>query len=348
MHRGLVIFLNTLLLVALSEGVARLAEWVHPRRDELGFAYSPYRMLRMASAPWPLNREGFRAEEWDAYRGSFLIEFLGGSVCVGVGDHPGETVPGRLEQALHGLGLARARVLNLCQGGATSAQELAILVEYGLPLDPQAVLSFDGANDVLHPRPVGEDDAPNLPYENAQLEARVDGRDAFSHLALARVALRLRARLRVPGSAVAQGEPVPLASIVDSYLYHLALARTLTESNHGFYAVLLQPTLHLDKPWSAEESALWHAARPQDGPELTLLIRERYTAARESIAEWSVSSGSSLYDLSRVFAGEPGEIYSDSVHFRGPRGYRLLFAELERQGLLTRLRERYHAWETGS
>ena len=65
----------------------------------------------------------------------------------------------------------------MCQGGATSAQELAILIEYGLPLHPQAVLSFDGANDVLHPRPIGDDDAANLPYQNAQFEARVDGQD---------------------------------------------------------------------------------------------------------------------------------------------------------------------------
>ncbi len=114
------VFLNTLLLLLGSEGAARLAEWVHPPASDLTFEYAPYRMLKMSQAPWRLNRDGFRARELETYRNSFLIEFLGGSVCLGVGTNPGPTVPERLEIALHRAGLARVEVLNLCQGGATS------------------------------------------------------------------------------------------------------------------------------------------------------------------------------------------------------------------------------------
>jgi hypothetical protein len=345
MQRVSLILVNTFLLLVLFEGAARVAERIHPGGDAVAFAYSPYRMLKMQRAPWALNRAGFRAQELDTYGNSFLIEFLGGSVCLGVGDRPGETVPERLEHAMHALGLTRARVLNLCQGGATSAQELSILIEYGLPLHPQAVLSFDGANDMLHPRPIGQDAAANLPYENQQLQARVDGRDGLAHFALARVALRLTTRFRSP--LATQQEPVPTAAILDSYLYHLSLARTLTEANHGLYAVLLQPTLHLDKPWSPEESTLWSAARPRDTAPLSQLIRDRYSQARGAATQWAASNGATLYDLTRVFAKAPEPLYSDSVHFRGPRGYELLFAELQRQGLVTRLRERYREWETG-
>src|SRR5579883_1722286 len=148
MPRSILIAINTLLALALCEGAARLAERIRPPGDSLAFSYSPYRMLKMVKAPWPLNREGFRADKLESYRGSFLIEFLGGSVCLGIGDNPGATIPERLEHALQMNGLARARVLNLCQGGATSAQELIILTEYGLPLHPQAVLAFDGANEI--------------------------------------------------------------------------------------------------------------------------------------------------------------------------------------------------------
>lgn len=346
MQRGVVILSLTLALVALAEGAARLAEWVRPERAEISFAYSPYRMLRMDRAPWPLDRDGFRAAELDSYRGSFLIEFLGGSVCAGVGLDPGEPIPQRLEDALRGLGLTRAKVVNLCQGGATSAQELAILIEYGLPLRPQAVLAFDGANDVLHPRPVGEDDGANLPYENAQLEARVDGRDALSHLALARVLLRLASHLPAGTGPVNEAGAVPIHAIVDSYLYHLGLERELTESRGGFYAVLLQPALHLDKPWSREESEMWNKARPQDGAKLSALIRTRYAETRQALEQWAGSNGTALYDLSHAFRAEAEPLYSDSVHFRGARGYQLLFDELERQGLVARLAERYRAWET--
>lgn len=247
--------------------------------------------------------------------------------------------------------MSRARVLNLCQGGATSAQELAILVEYGLRLDPQAVLAFDGANDVLHPRPIGEDDGANLPYENAQLEARVDGRDALSHLALARMMLRLAAHApeRERGSA-GDADAVPIGSIIESYLYHLSLQRELAGSRGGFYAVLLQPTLHLDKPWSREESAMWRKARPRDGAKLTGLIEARYSETRQAVQHWAAKPGAAehgtaLYDLTGAFRTTSERLYSDSVHFRGPRGYQLLFAELERQGLIASLAERYRAWE---
>src|SRR5260370_24782958 len=185
------ILLNTVLVFALAEGAARIAEWVHPERPDMTFGYAPYRMLRMTRAPWPLNREGFRARELESYRGRFLVEFLGGSVCVGVGTNPGAPLAERLEAELHRAGLARAAVLNLCQGGATSSQELAIFLEYGLPLAPRVVCSFGGANDLMHPRPVGEDDAANLPYHDAELRARFEGTlagDLAPHLALLRVA----------------------------------------------------------------------------------------------------------------------------------------------------------------
>ena len=68
MSRGFLILLNTLLLLALAEGAARVAEKLHPGGDQVTFAYSPYRMLKMQRAPWPLNRDGFRARELGTYR----------------------------------------------------------------------------------------------------------------------------------------------------------------------------------------------------------------------------------------------------------------------------------------
>lgn len=343
MPRGVLIAFNTIAAFALAEGTARLVEIARPQSDAARFAYAPYRMLKMTQAPFALNRDGFRADELETYRNSFLIEFLGGSVCVGIGDNVGETLPERLERALHAAGLARARVLNLCQGGATSGQELAILIEYGLPLHPQVVLSFDGANDIFHPRPIGDDDAPNLPYENTQIEARVNGQDGWSHLALLRVSARFAQRFRDPSPAA--GAPVPLPKILESYFYHIELARTLIEAQGGVFAVLLQPTLHLDKPWSSGETAMWRALRPKDAEQLTRLARERYSKTREAIRKWSEPAGTELYDLTDAFASIHESIYSDSVHFRGPRGYELLESELEQKGLVDRLQAGYREWE---
>lgn len=341
--RGVFIVLITLALLLAAEGAARVAEWIRPADADLRFEYAPYRMLKMSRAPWPLNRDGFRARELETYRDGFLIEFLGGSVCVGVGTDPGATVSERLEAALHQAGLAKAQVLDLCQGGATSAQELAIFLEYGLPLRPRMVLSFDGANDVLHPRPVGEDEGANLPYRNAALRARVNGGGVLEHVALARVAARLAARWSSPRPPA--GAPVAEGEITRSYLYALSIVRTLTRAQGGDYALILQPTLHGDKPWSAEESAMWSARWGRRGPGLSREIARRYAATRSAAAAWAEQSETPFYDLTRVFAHTGLPVYSDSVHFRGTRGYAMLFDELTRQGLIERLAQRYREWE---
>lgn len=338
------IAINTLALAALAEGASRLVEWLRPPSHDLVFDYAPYRMLRMSKAPWPLNREGFRAQELDSYRGSFLVEFLGGSVCLGVGTNTGPALPERLEAALHAAGLERARVLNLCQGGAPSAQELAIFLEYGLPLAPQVVLSFNGANDLMHPRPIGDDDAPNLPYRHREMRAVFEGRHtALAHLALSRLAGRAARRILPdhPGG----GDAVPPEAILNSYLYVTEVTRTLTESQGGFYAVLLQPTLHYAKPWSQQEAAMWRQRRPRDADQVSAYAARLFEQARAALAAWSEETGGRWYDLTRVFESTPQTVYSDSVHFTGETGYRMLAEELNRQGWIEEIARRYHAWQ---
>ena len=340
MTRTALIVFQTLILLMLAEGAARIAEGLRPRSEELAFDYAPYRMLRMTRAPWPLNRDGFRARELESYRHTFLIEFLGGSVCLGVGNHPGRTLPERLEAALEARGLGRAAVLNLCQGGATSAQELAIFLQYGLPLDPQAVLSFDGANDLLHPRPVGEDEAPNLPYRNAQMRAWFEGHHtALAHLALVRVAGRVIKPAPVTGPAV------PEEMILDSYVYATRVTKTLAESRGAMYAVLFQPALHYRKPWSEEENKMWRERSGKDGEQTSRRARELYAAAAPQLERWAASQGAAFLDLTGVFERSSETIYSDSVHFTGERGYAALFDEVERQGLVDRIAARYRQWQ---
>jgi hypothetical protein len=339
------IVLNTVLLLALAEGAARIAEWLHPPAEELSFDYAPYRMLKMSRAPWPLNRQGFRARELETYRDTFLIEFLGGSVCLGVGTNPGRTLPERLEDTLHRAGLVRATVLNLCQGGAASAQELAIFLEYGLPLAPQVVLSFDGANDLMHPRPIGEDDAANLPYRDREMRALFQGHHTFvAHLALARVA----ARIAADRAAAPAGPPVSADSILNSYLYATEVTHTLTRAQGGWYAVLFQPTLHYRKPWSVEERAMWRERRPrQDAEAVSKRAAGLYRQARIALTDWSKETGAAVFDLSGVFAETSDTVYSDGVHFTGETGYARLSAELERQGWIERITEQYREWEAG-
>jgi hypothetical protein len=346
--RAAAVLVQTVLLLLAAEFAARVIEAVRPARDELSFTYAPYRMLRMAKAPWPLNRDGFRALDWDAYRGKFLIEFLGGSVCLGVGTNPGKTVPERLEAELRHRGLARAAVVNLCQGGATSAQELAIFLQYGVPLQPGVVLSFDGANDFMHPRPVGDDPAPNLPYRNAEMQARFDGQHSWpDHLAVVRTMwryLRNRGASAFVHSAVDQ-PTVQDKDIIESYEYVIGITALLARHAGAYYAVLFQPTLHYRKPWSDAEAVSWRNRVPQNGERVSALARRLYEGATPKIVDWARSNDITFLDLTGAFEAVPDTIYSDSVHFTGERGYTTLFQAIEREGLIDRIAALYGEWE---
>ncbi len=343
MTRAALLIVQTLAWLTLAEGGARLAEWLRPGAEDIAFDYAPYRMLRMVRAPWPLDREGFRARELESYRGSFLVEFLGGSVCLGVGTNSGRTVPERLEDALHAAGLERAAVLNLCQGGVTTAQELAIFIQYGLPLEPQVVLSFDGANDLLHPRPIGEDEGPNLPYRNTEMRAQFNGHHSLAaHLALTRVASRLLGHAPAAGP---QGA-VATAEILQSYLYTLSVTRSLAQSRGALYAVLFQPTLHFAKPWSRDETKMWRDLRPRDGEEISRRAAALYAAAIPALSRWGRVSHTQVLDLTRVYENTSETVYSDSVHFTGERGYAMLSSEIEKQGLVGEIARRYRDWES--
>lgn len=340
---AIVTTIAVLLLTGL-EAASRLAENWHSDPSEIVLDYAPYRMSRMVAAPFPLNHEGFRAAELSGYRGSFLVEFLGGSVCVGVGDNVGRTVSERLEEALHHAGMGRARVLNLCQGGATSGQELAIFVQYGLPLDPQVVLSFDGANDLLHPGPLGEDDGANLPYRNAQIRTAFAKHHGFlAHLAMAEVAARLSRRFLPDGSGAVEVN-IPDDRIITSYDYVLGLTRTLAESRGASHRIILQPTLHYNKPWSNQESAMWTIRHRDGGLELSKRAAQRFEAAQTMLRQ----KYAPFFDLTDAFAAIHETVYSDSVHFKGAQGYQTLFEQLLRQGMIEWIAPRYRQWELGA
>lgn len=173
-----IIILNLVFLLLIMETLAALYEYRKPssaNQTPIGFDYAPYRMMKTNVAPWPLNEEGFRAKPLSLYARSsdrrFQIVFLGGSVCAGYVDKIGDTLPDLLESELRKRGLDKVDVINLCQGGAVSAQELAIFIQYGLSLKPEIVVSFNGANDIFHVRPLGPNEQENLPYMNKEMRA---------------------------------------------------------------------------------------------------------------------------------------------------------------------------------
>jgi hypothetical protein len=111
MKRGATVALSAFIFILSAEGIARVAEWVNPVRER------------------PLGISG----------NTFLIVFVGDAACLK------ENVPEQLEHGLHRAGITRASVLNLCRAGAAAGEKMTAFLEYGLPLGPQVVVSFDGA-----------------------------------------------------------------------------------------------------------------------------------------------------------------------------------------------------------
>lgn len=334
----------TMALVLIGEISARAVEVLRPSAEDVTFDYAPYRMLRMVDAPFRLNQDGFRAADLDSYKDSFLVEFIGGSVCLGIGTSPGKPVPERLEEALHRAGMPEAKVLNLCQGGTASAQELAILLEYGLPLEPRVVVSFNGANDLLHPSPMGFDRAPNLPYQSQRMQALFQGHHSWTeHLASSRFMDRFARRFQIYPPSVPP--PVAAEEIIGSLLYVTDAERILAESRGATFAWILQPTLHYEKPFSADELQSWHRLRPRDPRISTEYAHRLFSFLRIKASAWSRRNETPLFDLTDVFRETRGTVYTDSVHFQGSAGFERLEQQLEARGFVEMIAKQYGAWK---
>ena len=85
---------------------------------------------------------------------------------------------------------------------------------------------------------------------------------------------------------------------------------------------------------------MWKARRPRDGAAASHYAAGLYEQVRARFA-----GRGDFYDLTQVFAATPETVYSDSVHFTGARGYRMLASELDRQGLIGQIVTRYRHWE---
>ena len=336
-----IICTNFIVLLVLFEGVSFLALKVRYGRNQaqlLEFDYAPYRMMKVKAAPWPLNPEGFRAKPLNHYLNSsrkrFRIVFLGGSVCAGYGGNNGPPLPNLLQKRLYKLGIANVEIINLGQAGAVSAQELAILIQYGLKLKPQFVVSFNGLNDLFHPRPLGPDEAPNLPYENHLL------RDLWKGSWYNRTSLW---RLLASKPPAPQINEVPVESIVSSYVQTMDLTHKLTKAYGITHAVLLQPSSWLNKPLSPKERHFIETRyKPRHMKRGALLFQK----AIHAFNDWSRQDDSRhFFDLTSAFAHEEKLIYEDTNHFANRSGYPRLLEMLENKGFIDQILNEYSAWK---
>lgn len=142
------------------------------------------------------NALGFRGPEITVAKpdGVFRILVLGDSVCFGVGVDDDVTFLRRWENELNAAGSRRFEVVNSGHPMYDTTQELALLRDDGLALDPDLVLLVYVVNDIDPTRDVVEQAVLGLPARPG--EAIADPGDLWTGLAgLLRPALPATARL---------------------------------------------------------------------------------------------------------------------------------------------------------
>ncbi|MBI1308653.1 MAG: hypothetical protein GC129_02185 [Proteobacteria bacterium] len=344
-----VIVLNCLILLALVEVAVRTLD--HKGFDSqkflvtIGFDYAPYRMSKQVRADFPLNSDGFRAPELSELakeKDAFTVLFIGASTCVGFGKNTGEPVSALLEQELHQRGMAKARVINLCQGGAVSMQELLILLQYGLPLHPDAVVQFTGANDIFHPAPLGEDAAIGLPYEDAMMRA------LWHRPAPWVVNLRLVDHLRLwLDSPPAPERPAVISSaaIAENFMQNVVNIHHLLAPD-TLHVVLLQPSSVFRRPQPSAEEVV-RIKELHSGEDVAPLVAERYGAVAGALDTLAHQLPNFMWvDGTGIAEKAAQTVYLDSVHFDGPWGNQQLAALLAKSPAMKALRQGYKEWES--
>jgi lysophospholipase L1-like esterase len=296
----------------------------------------------------------------------FRVVIVGGSAAIGWGVAEKCTLTERLREALEKkLSGRHVRVFNIGSGAWKSFQELISIQRYGLSLRPDVVLAFNFFNDIQQSYDMqaqrsyytGVVDHAFSLYKARENTTLRDFAQSFasvrwlrSYIASTQVQVGLGgggAQAELPLLAVAPepgrlqtrltGLPVDLAAagartdfdplnrfVVDNYLRNVRLmARAADMAGAKFY-VALQPTLYLKNPLAPRELN----SLTRNYAHTVNFVAQGYSRVAADLARLAgEESNFRFLDLSRVFEGNPAEIFTDYVHF-WPLGYEIVAVTL--------------------
>jgi lysophospholipase L1-like esterase len=302
-----------LLLLLLIEGAARALIYLTRGTSTVGL---PQRTIHLRYQPFtmfgPDMDVGLATARYARPPGTFRVLLVGGSTAQ-------EFAPTLLEQALAQRFPGRAfQVINASYGGYEARQEVIVAAIWGPALQPDAIVSIDGANDlesrlrVDRPGTFYLDPAYRLYLTRpflAPFAYLLSQSQAYNGL------VRLAARSRV-GSAEAYADAIPVYVAAQQSLN--ALARGLAARR----VVVLQPFNAYKQPKSRAEAdfTTYKYREP-----VLIQLYDRAHAELEKLAD---RERVAYLDGRRLFDGIPETIFSDDVHFDGDKGYRILAAAI--------------------
>lgn len=302
-----------LLLLLLVEGVARVLIYLTRGTSTVGL---PQRTVHLRYQPFTMFGPDMDLHlsmaRYARPPGTFRVLLVGGSTAQGL-------APALLEQALAQRFPGRAfQVINASYGGYEARQEVIVAAIWGPALQPDAIISIDGANDLESRLRVDRagtfylDPAYRLYLTRpflAPFAYLLSQSQAYNGL------LRLAARSRLE----------PAEAYADAVSVYVAAQQSLNALARGLVArriMVLQPFIAYKEPKSRAE-ANFKAYKYREP-----VLIQLYDWAHAELARLAGSEGVTYLDGRRLFDGVQETIFSDDVHFVDDKGYRILAAAI--------------------
>jgi lysophospholipase L1-like esterase len=261
--------------------------------------------------------------------GEIRIFVLGDSTIFG-GASNAQTIPGRLETALHDTGLTEARVYNYGVVSSCAMQMVALLFFKLVDLTPDLVLVCNGPNDLSSP--ITYDPRPGTPYNfyvveelytrffdprrNAQAPSSLSYSDLLAGLA----ARQTHLRRSIQWKTAAWEERV-----AEAYIDSAEKLRQVASASGVDVALLFAPCIAMREAAAAEN---WGAHRPDFLDYLRRQYRRIGAALFPDGSDIAAADPNfTKYDMSHLFWDVPGRLFDDYIHFND-RGRAILVARM--------------------
>lgn len=308
-----IVFMNIvifLILLFALEGAARVLIYFTKGRSTVGLSertvYLRYQPFVMFGPSWDevLAHERDKGNAGRAVR----ILLLGGSTA--------ELFPGELleEAFAERFPSNDFKVINGAGSAYVARQEVIVASIWGIALEPDIIITLDGANDLVHRLRLGKagtffvDPAYEVFLKHQFLAP-------FAYLLSRSQALngtqRLLERYRL-------ASPESYADAVPVYVSAQHAINTMAKGLSATRVMVLQPFNAFKNPLSQPEANFTSYKYREP------IIKELYNLAHAELATLAKKDGVRYLDGRSVFHGIQETIFSDDVHFADNRGYQIL------------------------
>jgi hypothetical protein len=234
----------------------------------------------------------------------FRVVLIGGSTAALIDS-------GVIQHALRPLIQGDVEVINLARGGYISSQERIALVLYGIRLNPDVLVSLDGANDIVGMTKVS---TPGIPYVNDAIALAVNHPVLNAFASILRYSQFVNALLKLKERRVernVQTDVARTARTLEYYKESLAAISTIAKGLNIPHVMVLQPYLYL-RPGMTD--------RERDLPDTrnyayrTAFMVSMFGKMDSTLANTRFADNTTYVNGNRAFDASSGEIFDDEVH----------------------------------